>query len=198
MELRQLKYFKEACERQNFSEAARILHISQSTLSQQIKQLEEELDVLLFDRIGKRIVLTEARQAFLPYAARAIYDAEDGKQIIRDLKGIETGVLHIGVTYSMSPLLIAALQLFNRAYPKIKVEITFATSEELLKQLDGSGLDFVLSFKPEDLTDDFETIPLFSSRLQFIVRSSHPLAGLSSLFTTFDPKNVLPSSSVGS
>ena len=64
----------------------------------------------------------------------------------------------------MSPLLIAALQLFNRAYPKIKVEITFATSEELLKQLDGSGLDFVLSFKPEDLTDDFETIPLFSSR----------------------------------
>lgn len=140
MELRQLKYFKEACERQNFSEAARILHISQSTLSQQIKQLEEELDVLLFDRIGKRIVLTEAGQAFLPYAARAIYDAEDGKQIIRDLKGIETGVLHIGVTYSMSPLLIAALQLFNRAYPKIKVEITFATSEELLKQLDGSAL----------------------------------------------------------
>ena len=119
MELRQLKYFKEACERQNFSEAARILHISQSTLSQQIKQLEEELDVLLFDRIGKRIVPTEAGQAFLPYAARAIYDAEDGKQIIRDLKGIETGVLHIGVTYSMSPLLIAALQLFNRAYPKI-------------------------------------------------------------------------------
>ncbi len=181
MELRQLKYFKEACERQNFSEAARILHISQSTLSQQIKQLEEELDVLLFDRIGKRIVPAEAGQAFLPYAARAIYDAEDGKQIIRDLKGIETGVLHIGVTYSMSPLLIAALQLFNRAYPKIKVEITFATSEELLKQLDGSGLDFVLSFKPEDLIDDFETIPLFSSRLQFIVHSSHPLAGLSSI-----------------
>lgn len=60
MELRQLKYFKEACELQNFSEAARVLHISQSTLSQQIKQLEEELDVLLFDRIGKRIVPTES------------------------------------------------------------------------------------------------------------------------------------------
>ena len=78
MEFRQLKYFKEACERQNFSEAARILHISQSTLSQQIKQLEEELDVLLFDRIGKLIVPTEDGQAFLPYAARSIYDAEDG------------------------------------------------------------------------------------------------------------------------
>ena len=71
MELRQLKYFKEACELQNFSEAARVLHISQSTLSQQIKQLEDELDVLLFDRIGKRIVPTEAGLAFLPYAVRA-------------------------------------------------------------------------------------------------------------------------------
>ena len=114
MELRQLKYFKEACERQNFSEAARMLHISQSTLSQQIKQLEDELDVLLFDRIGKRIVPTEAGQAFLPYAIRAIHDAEDGKQIIRDLKGIETGVLRIGVTYSMSPLLIATLELVDK------------------------------------------------------------------------------------
>lgn len=161
MELRQLKYFKEACERQNFSEAARMLHISQSTLSQQIKQLEDELDVLLFDRIGKRIVPTEAGQAFLPYAIRAIHDAEDGKQIIRDLKGIETGVLRIGVTYSMSPLLIATLELFNQAYPKIKVEVTFSTSEKLLKRLDGSGPDFVLSFKPEDIKEEFDTIPLF-------------------------------------
>ena len=181
MELRQLKYFKEACERQNFSEAARVLHISQSTLSQQIKQLEDELDVLLFDRIGKRIVPTEAGQAFLLYFVRAIHDAEDGRQIIRDLKRIETGVLRIGVTYSMSPLLIAALGLFSQAHPKVKVEVTFATSEELLKRLDGNGPDFVLSFKPEGLTDEFETVPLFSSRLNFIVHRSHPLAGLSSV-----------------
>lgn len=181
MELRQLKYFKEACERQNFSEAARVLHISQSTLSQQIKQLEDELDVLLFDRIGKRVVPTEAGRAFLPYAVRAIHDAEDGRQIIRDLKGIETGVLHIGVTYSMSPLLVAALELFSQAHPKIKVEVTFATSEELLKRLDGNGPDFVLSFKPAGMTDEFETVPLFSSRLNFIVHRSHTLAQLSSV-----------------
>ena len=162
MELRQLKYFKEACELQNFSEAARVLHISQSTLSQQIKQLEDELDVLLFDRIGKRIVPTEAGLAFLPYAVRAIRDAENGKQIIRDLKGIETGVLHVGVTYSMSPLLIAALGLFSKTYPKIKVNVSFGTSEELLDRLEA-------------------TLPLFSSMLRFIVHCSHPLAELSSI-----------------
>lgn len=181
MELRQLKYFKAACELQNFSEAARVLFISQSTLSQQIKQLEEELDVLLFDRIGKRVVPTEAGLAFLPYATKALYDAEDGKQIIRDLKGIETGVLHIGVTYSMSPLLIAALGRFTKTYPKVKVDISFATSEELLERLEANHLDFVLSFKPEGVSEEFETLPLFSSRLNFIVHRSHPLAGLSSI-----------------
>ena len=181
MELRQLKYFKAACELQNFSEAARALFISQSTLSQQIKQLEEELDVLLFDRIGKRVVPTEAGLAFLPYATKALYDAEDGKQIIRDLKGIETGVLHIGVTYSMSPLLIAALGRFTKTYPKVKVDISFATSEELLERLEANHLDFVLSFKPEGTSEGFETLPLFSSRLNFIVHRSHPLAGLSSI-----------------
>lgn len=181
MELRQLKYFKEACELQNFSEAARVLHISQSTLSQQIKQLEDELDVLLFDRIGKRIVPTEAGLAFLPYAVRVIRDAENGKQIIRDLKGIETGVLHVGVTYSMSPLLIAALGLFSKTYPKIKVNVSFGTSEELLDRLEANQLDFVLSFKPEGVSEHMETMPLFSSMLRFIVHCSHPLAELSSI-----------------
>lgn len=181
MELRQLKYFKEACELQNFSEAARVLHISQSTLSQQIKQLEDELDVLLFDRIGKRIVPTEAGLAFLSYAVRAIRDAENGKQIIRDLKGIETGVLHVGVTYSMSPLLIAALGLFSKTYPKIKVNVSFGTSEELLDRLEANQLDFVLSFKPEGVSEHLETMPLFSSMLRFIVHCSHPLAELSSI-----------------
>lgn len=181
MELRQLKYFKTACELQNFSEAARTLHISQSTLSQQIKQLEDELDVLLFDRIGKRIIPTEAGLAFLPFASKAITDAEDGKQIIRDLKGIETGSLHIGVTYSMSPLLICALNLFTKAYPKIKIHITFATSEEMLRKLEDNHLDFVLSFQPEGRFGAFETLPLFTSKLYFIVHQSHPLAGLSSI-----------------
>lgn len=123
MELRQLKYFEKAYEYQNFSEASRLLFISQSTLSQQIKQLEEELDILLFDRIGKRVVPTEAGKAFLPYARKAIQDAESGKQIIKDLKGLETGELHIGATYSLSTLLTDALMVFTQAHPKIKINI---------------------------------------------------------------------------
>lgn len=182
MELRQLRYFQKACELKNFSEAARALYISQSTLSQQIKQLEDELGILLFDRIGKRIVPTEAGNAFLPYVNKAIADAESGKQIIRDIKGLESGELNIGSTFSLNALLLYALDIFTEKYPKIKVNIMFATSEELLDKLEDNKLDFVLSFKPQGISDEsFETVHLFTSRLCAVVHKSHPLAGVSSI-----------------
>lgn len=181
MELRQLKYFKEACELQNFSEAARVLHISQSTLSQQIKQLEDELDVLLFDRIGKRIIPTEAGIAFLPFARKAIQDAEDGRQIIRDLKGIETGVLNIGATHSLAPLLVAAVNRFSASYPKVKIAVTIGTSTQMMDSLKDNVFDFVLSFESEECREEYKRLPLFSSRLFLVVHKTHTQAGLSSI-----------------
>lgn len=181
MELRQLKYFKEACELQNFSEAARVLHISQSTLSQQIKQLEDELDVLLFDRIGKRIVPTEAGKAFLPFACKSIQDAEDGRQIIRDLKGVETGTLHIGATHSLVPLLIAAMNRFAESHPKVKIMVTIGTSAQMMEGLKSNTLDFVLSFDAEEEWGDMDRIALFTSHLFVVVHRTHPFAGLSSI-----------------
>lgn len=178
MELRQLRYFEKASELLNFTEAAKSLFLSQSTLSQQIKQLEEELGILLFDRIGKRIVLTEAGESFLPYARNAIRDADSGKQIIQDLQGIETGLLRIGVTYSLTFLLTKALVKFSTRYPKIKVEITFATSYELVEKLENNKVDFILSLESANSYEDFETMPLFSSRLHLIVHQSHPFSGL--------------------
>lgn len=181
MELRQLKYFKEACELQNFSEAARVLHISQSTLSQQIKQLEEELDVLLFDRIGKRIVPTEAGKAFLPFACKSIQDAEDGRQIIRDLKGVETGTLHIGATHSLVPLLIAVMNRFAESHPKVKIMVTIGTSAQMMEGLKSNTLDFVLSFDAEEEWGDMDRIALFTSHLFVVMHRTHPFSGLSSI-----------------
>ena len=181
MELRQLKYFEKACELKNFSEASRMLHISQSTLSQQIKQLEDELNVLLFDRIGKRIIPTEAGLAFLPFARNSILEAENGKQIIKDLKGIMTGTLSIGVTYSLSHLLRCSITEFKKAYPGIKVIINFGTSKEQIKLLEDKHVDCVLSFEPEEIDDEYEKVKLFSSKLFFIVHKSHPWANLSSI-----------------
>ena len=88
MELRQLKYFVKSAEYLNFSEAAKHLYITQSTLSQQIKQLEFELGFSLFYRNSRCIELTEAGEEFLPFAKRTIQDAEDGVQRLFDLQNV--------------------------------------------------------------------------------------------------------------
>lgn len=181
MELRQLRYFERAAELLNFTEAARSLFISQSTLSQQIKQLEDELDILLFDRVAKHIVLTEAGASFLPYARKTILDSENGKQIISDLQGIQTGTLRIGVTYSLSALLTKALIRFSKKYPKIHVEIVFATSEELVEKLNNNKVDFILSLEADSIDPSFEVVPLFESNLHLVVHRSHHLAKLKSI-----------------
>ena len=77
MELRQLRYFAKAAETLNFSDAARALNIAQSSLSQQIRQLEDELNVQLFLRNSHSIQLTEAGELMLPYALRTIHDAQN-------------------------------------------------------------------------------------------------------------------------
>ena len=114
MELRQLKSFIKAAEMLSFSDAAKALNIAQSSLSQQIKQLEDELDVKLFLRNSHSIALTEAGKVMLPFALRTIHDAQTCTDRIRDLQKLLTGSLCIGVTYSFSPL--SPLPMSNRTH----------------------------------------------------------------------------------
>ncbi|RFS16947.1 LysR family transcriptional regulator [Emticicia sp. C21] len=146
MELRQLKYFLKAKELLNFTEAANVLNISQSTLSQQIKQLEDELHVLLFNRIGKRITLTEAGEVFGEYAAQSINRANDGLLVLQDLKNLNKGKITIGVIYSMRILFARTLIEFARQYPNIKIQVVFGTTKDLLEKLNANEFDFILTF----------------------------------------------------
>jgi LysR family transcriptional regulator, cyn operon transcriptional activator len=146
MELRQLKYFLKAKELLNFTEAANSLHISQSTLSQQIKQLEDELNIPLFNRIGKRIKLTEAGELFAEYASQSVNRANDGLLLLKDLNNLDTGKMAIGVTYALRNLLTQALIQFSNQFPKISVQIVFGTSKELMDKLNQFELDFILTF----------------------------------------------------
>ena len=119
MELRQLRYFVKAAETLNFSEAAKGLYITQSTLSQQIRQLETELDVQLFQRNSHEVTLTEAGAELLPYAKETLYAADTCKEHIRDLQQLLTGTLNIGVTYSFSPILTETVLAFMELYPEV-------------------------------------------------------------------------------
>ncbi|MCQ2958890.1 MAG: LysR substrate-binding domain-containing protein [Bacteroidales bacterium] len=176
MELRQLRYFLKAAELQNFTEASKSLFIAQSTLSQQINQLENELGILLFDRIGKRLFLTEAGKEFVPFAKQTIQDAELGKQRLLDLQGLKTGSLRVGITYSLSFGLASILQRFIEEYPQIKLEIVYSTASELLEMLSSRDIDFVLSFKTIESEDAIEMTELFEVSLCAVVHYRHPMA----------------------
>lgn len=176
MELRQLKYFVKSAEYLNFSEAAKHLYITQSTLSQQIKQLEYELGFTLFLRNSRHIVLTEAGEEFLPFALRTIQDAEDGVQRLYDLQHVKTGTLRVGVTYSLSTVLTEGVLEFMKRYQDIKLEICYKTVNELLELLQNRKLDFILSYRPLNNIPEIEAMPLFENTLSAVVNREHPLA----------------------
>ena len=102
MEIRQLNIFLKAAETLNFAEAARLLFMTQSAFTQNIKQLEEELGVPLFDRNSHSVHLTEAGEVMQEYARKTINMADECKAHIMDLKQMKSGVLRIGVTHSFS------------------------------------------------------------------------------------------------
>ena len=176
MELRQIRYFLKAAELQNFTEAAKCLFIAQSTLSQQINQLENDLGVLLFDRVGKRLYLTEAGQEFIPLAKQTIQDADLAKQRLLDLQGIRAGSLRVGITYSLSFGLAKIIQRFIGEYPQVKLEIVYNTVSELLDLLVNRDLDIVLSFRTIETGDSIEVTDLFTVPLCAIVHFRHPFA----------------------
>ncbi len=176
MELRQLRYFLKARELLNFTEAAKMLNISQSTLSQQIKQLEDELNVPLFNRIGKRITLTEAGKLFGEYAFQSINRANEGLLLLQELKNLNTGKITIGVIYSMRILFARTLIQFARQYPNIKIQVVFGTTKDLLEKLNLHHFDFVLTFHEKNREPHLKYQTLLSSNMVLVTSRKSSLA----------------------
>ena len=181
MELRQLKYFIRTAQTLNFSEAARSLYVSQSTLSQQIKALEDELGTVLFQRDSHSASLTQSGSMLLPLAIQTIQDSEACKAQVNDLKEMLTGELNIGVTYSFSHILTETVKNFVKEYPGVKLNIFYRNMAELMEALRHREVDLVLAFKPDQPYDEIETSNLFSDKLSVIMRKDHALADRESI-----------------
>ncbi|MCM1176973.1 MAG: LysR substrate-binding domain-containing protein [Bacteroides sp.] len=177
MELRQLRYFVTAARTLNFSEAAKSVYVTQSTLSQQIRQLETELGVQLFDRNSHEVVLTEAGEELLPYAVKTLESAETCVLHIHDIQNLLSGTLTIGVTYTFIPILTETVRGFMKEYPEVRLNICCKTMEELMVMLAKREVDFVLAFRPTCRYANIESHAIFDNRLAAIVRADHPLAG---------------------
>lgn len=176
MELRQLKYFITSADTLNFTEAARQCFITQSTLSQQIKQLETELGVQLFERIGKRVFLTETGRDFLPYARQTVADADYGVQRIKDMEDLKTGRLCIGTTFGLSALITDAIARFSEQYPEIHFEVMFLKQDELIDAVRERKVDFALTFEMMEKDDLLTEQPAKTYHLCAIVSDQNPLA----------------------
>src|SRR5215475_3364926 len=109
MLLRHVRYFLAVADAGNFTRAAETLHVSQPTLSQQIRQLEETLDAPLFDRSGRTVRLTDAGEAYHVYARRAMQDLEAGRRAIHDVGELTRGNLRLAMTPTFTPYLFCRL-----------------------------------------------------------------------------------------
>ena len=170
MELRQLKYFVEVGRLKSFSLASKSLYITQSTISQQIQKLEEELGVKLLTRDTRHVELSDYGEQFLPYAAKILEEAEACTDRIRDVKDLHTGTLSVGSTYSFGPLLIQSVLDFYRQYPHVRLRLISASWAELQQKLLDRELDIVLAYKSSVSDDRIVSKHLFENRLCLIGR----------------------------
>lgn len=178
MEIRQLTYFVKAAELLHFTDAAAAVYITQSTLSQQIKLLEQELGMPLFDRLGKQVRLTEAGKTFLPHARQVLLHVEKGKQAIADLNNLITGELRIGVTYAFTSLILPVLPQFTKRFPTLKINLEYGAPEELERKLKISELDLILAFHNRNDDPELDLQPLSKSNIVLVVSKHNKLAKL--------------------
>ena len=176
MELRQLRYFVKVAELKSFSEASHQLNITQSTLSQQIRQLENELGVNLLIRDSHHVSLSDMGEAFLPEARRTVSAASTCLDRIRDVQQLGAGELNLGSTYSFLPLLKETVLQFMTQYPGVKMNICCHSMETLLNMLHEQRIDVALSYKPAFTFPDIDSHILFDNRLAVVVADTHPLA----------------------
>lgn len=170
MELRQLKYFVEVARLKSFSLASKTLFITQSTISQQICKLEEELGVELLIRDTRHVALSDYGVQFYPCAVQVLEDARAGSDRIRDVMNLNVGTLSVGSTYAFSPLLKQTVLEFFRRYPKIRLDIIITSKEELMQKLLDHELDLALTYKSPVGDERIESRLLFQSRLCLIGR----------------------------
>ena len=176
MELRQLRYFVKVAELNSFSEASRQLHITQSTISQQIHNLEDELNVELLIRDSHRVELSDIGLAFLPQAIKTLREAATCIDKIHDVQQLGVGELNIGTTVTFTSLLCETVKEFIKNYPGVKLNIVCASMEELMKMLDRQEIDLALSYKSNVVYPDIESHILFGNSLAVVVDENHPLA----------------------
>ena len=149
MTITQLKYTLAIAEHKNFTKAAESCFVTQPTLSTQIQKLEDELDVIIFDRGKKPIELTDVGRKIVFQARNIVNEAERIQDIVDQQKGFIGGEFRLGIIPTVMPTLLPMfLKNFIKKYPKVKLKIEELTTEEVLARINDGHLDAAIAATP--------------------------------------------------
>jgi LysR family hydrogen peroxide-inducible transcriptional activator len=178
VEFHQLRYFCAIAESGGFSRAARLTHVSQPSLSQQIHKLEEELGARLFDRIGRTVRLTEVGRAFLPRARALLSDLEAARSTVVEGGTSITGSVCVGVIPTIAPYFLPPLlATFSRRYPQARVTVVEEITPLLLERMRTGAVDVAVVAVPLQMRGhEFQSFPLIQEKLYAALPKQHKLA----------------------
>lgn len=145
MELRHAEYFIAVAEEANFTKAAARLHVAQPGVSAQVRQLEDELGQPLLDRSTRRVTLTTAGAAVLPYFRTALKAFADARAVVDEFSGLMRGRVDVGMVTGCSSIELASvLADFHRKHPAVEIVLSEANSDRLIEELRSGQLDLAL------------------------------------------------------
>lgn len=181
MDLHQLKVFQSAVKHGSFTRASKELYLSQSTISQHIKQLEQELGCQLFMRVGKRVLLTDAGSLLHDHCQKIFQDVKNAEMAVREMTGVIKGKVRFGtgattLIYQLPPV----LELYQSKFPSIELVIISDTTDSLITDLRAQRLDLGLVMQPVT-ESDLQFTPLCEEELKIAIPHRHPLARKQSL-----------------
>jgi LysR family cyn operon transcriptional activator len=178
---RSIRYLLAVAEHHSFTRAAEVLYVSQPTLSQQIKQLEDQLDVQLLDRSGRTVRLTAAGEIYLHHARRALGELDTAKRAIHELHDLSRGSLRLGMTPITDYLATPLLNQFITRYPGITMNTLELPQDDIVTALTEDRLDIGIAFdstlSSAVCSDEIDSQILFIENMSLAVGSSHHLAG---------------------
>jgi len=175
--LRQLQVFEKVASHLNYSRAAEELYLSQPAVSMQIKQLEENIGLPLFEQMGKKIFLTEAGRELFHYSRNIAQQLAEMKSVFDEMKGLEQGKLTLSVVNTANYFTPQLLAEFCRQHPNINVILQVANRDAVLRQLAENSTDLAIMGQPPDGLD-ISAESFMDNPLVVIAAPGHPLARL--------------------
>ncbi|HHM04180.1 MAG TPA: LysR family transcriptional regulator [Gammaproteobacteria bacterium] len=182
MNISDLQAFVAVARSASFSQAAERLHLTQPAVSKRVAALENELKTRLFDRLGRRVALTEAGRALLSHALRILGEVEDSRRALARLAGTVSGPLHLATSHHIGlHRLPPVLRRFTREHPEVTLNLRFYDSETACRAVMQGELELAVITLPPDAPEDLLTETIWHDALSLVTAPDHALCAVTPL-----------------